>query len=78
MNTCYLMKKILSEKNIASVLFAIALIVFSFAHEDSKKRSTIYNTSMPSISTDNSTVPLANNKEEIQEEFIPVNSSNQK
>ncbi len=74
LNTCYQMKKILSEKNIASVLFAIALIVFSFAHEDSKKRSTNYNTAIPSISINISSDQLAANKEESQKNLIPVNT----
>lgn len=63
MNTCYQMKKILSEKNIAAVLFLLVFIVFSFAHEDSKKRHTNYNTSIPTISIDNSTSQLVNSLE---------------
>jgi hypothetical protein len=39
------MKKILSERNIAGVLFILVMVAFSFAHEDSKKRSSLYNVS---------------------------------
>jgi len=39
------MKSILSEKNLATLLFVLVLIAFSFAHEDSKKRDVFYNTS---------------------------------
>lgn len=37
------MRKILSEKNIAALLFVLVIVAFSFAHEDSKKRSLNYN-----------------------------------
>jgi hypothetical protein len=39
------MKKILSERNIAGILFILVMVAFSFAHEDSKKRSSLYNVS---------------------------------
>ena len=39
------MRKILSEKNIAALLFVLVILSFSFAHEDSKKRSLNYNVS---------------------------------
>jgi hypothetical protein len=44
------MRKILSEKNIAILLFVMVIIAFSFAHEDSKKRSLNYNVSTHSLS----------------------------
>jgi len=47
------MRKILSERNIASLLFVMVLIAFSFAHEDSKKRSLNYNVSTHSVSPEN-------------------------
>jgi hypothetical protein len=40
-----IMRKILSEKNIAALLFVLVILAFSFAHEDSKKRSLNYNVS---------------------------------
>jgi hypothetical protein len=39
------MKKILTEKNLAAVLFILVMFVFSLAHEDSKKRDIHYATS---------------------------------
>ena len=48
------MRKILSEKNIAALLFVMVIIAFSFAHEDSKKRSSNYNVSSQSVSPDKS------------------------
>lgn len=39
------MRKILSEKNIAALLFILVIVAFSFAHEDSKKRSSHYSVS---------------------------------
>jgi hypothetical protein len=46
------MRKILSEKNIAGFLFVLAILAFSFAHEDSKKRSLNYNVSSKYLSPD--------------------------
>jgi hypothetical protein len=46
------MRKILSEKNVAAFLFVLVILVFSFAHEDSKKRSLNYNESARYISPD--------------------------
>lgn len=46
------MRKILSEKNIAGLLFVLVILSFSFAHEDSKKRSLNYNVSSESLSPD--------------------------
>jgi len=59
------MRKILSERNIAGLLFVLVIIAFSFAHEDSKKRSLNYNVSSKYLSPDkrvpalsaNSTIP---------------------
>jgi len=39
------MRKILSEKNVAAILFVLVILAFSFAHEDSKKRSLNYRAS---------------------------------
>ena len=46
------MRKILSEKNIAALLFVLVILTFSFAHEDSKKRSLNYNVSAQYLSPD--------------------------
>lgn len=55
------MKKILSEKNFAALLFVLVIVAFSFAHEDSKKRSLNYNLSSISITTEKSTTALSDN-----------------
>jgi len=55
------MRKILSEKNIASLLFVMVIIAFSFAHEDSKKRSLNYNVSTHSVSPEKSSFSLSAN-----------------
>lgn len=39
----HFMKKLISEKNIAGVLFVLVMAAFSFAHEDSKKKDPQYN-----------------------------------
>jgi hypothetical protein len=57
-NSRYHMKKILSERNIAGMLFILVMIVFSFAHEDSKKRNKHYIVSTPSVSADNTTAAI--------------------
>jgi hypothetical protein len=44
------MRKVLSEKNIAGLLFVLVILAFSFAHEDSKKRSLNYNVSSKYLS----------------------------
>ena len=36
------MRKFLSERNIVVILFAVALVVFSFAQEDAKKAEKMY------------------------------------
>jgi hypothetical protein len=43
------MRKILNERNFAGALFLVVMLVFSFAHEDSKKRNDQYNSSTPVI-----------------------------
>lgn len=48
------MRNLLSEKNVAALLFVMVIIAFSFAHEDSKKRSSNYNVSSQSVSPDKS------------------------
>jgi hypothetical protein len=55
------MRKILSEKNIAGLLFVMVIIAFSFAHEDSKKRSSNYNVSTHSTSPEKPTSSLSSN-----------------
>jgi hypothetical protein len=55
------MRKILSEKNIAGLLFVLVILSFSFAHEDSKKRSSNYNVSTHSISPEKPTSSLSAN-----------------
>jgi hypothetical protein len=46
------MRKFLSERNIAGLLFVLVILAFSFAHEDSKKRSLNYNVSSKYLSPD--------------------------
>jgi len=53
------MKKILSERNIAGVLFILVIAVFAFAHEDSKKRNNHYDVSTPRITVSNTTASIA-------------------
>jgi len=55
------MRKILSEKNIAALLFVLVILSFSFAHEDSKKRSLNYNVSTRSVSPEKSASSLSAN-----------------
>ena len=71
------MKKIFSEQNIAAILFLLVFIVFSFAHEDSKKRQTGYNASLPAISVNNSNPALVNNQEKPTGDVQLANSINQ-
>ena len=59
-----LMRKILSERNIASLLFVMVIIAFSFAHEDSKKRSLNYNVSTHSVLPENSSSTLSASTQE--------------
>jgi hypothetical protein len=55
------MRKILSEKNIAAFLFVLVILAFSFAHEDSKKRSLNYNVSSQYVSPEKRTPSLSAN-----------------
>lgn len=55
------MRKILSEKNIAGFLFVLVILAFSFAHEDSKKRSLNYNVSSEYLSPDKRVPVLTTN-----------------
>jgi hypothetical protein len=55
------MRKILSEKNIAALLFVLVILSFSFAHEDSKKRSLNYNVSTRSVSPEKASSSLSEN-----------------
>ena len=52
------MRKILSEKNVAAILFVLVILAFSFAHEDSKKRSSNYSVSANSSSPEKSSATL--------------------
>lgn len=45
-------RRILSEKNLVVLLFVVVLIVFSAAHEDSKKIAKMYEDTFQSISSD--------------------------
>lgn len=45
------MRAILSEKNVVIILFVMVFIVFSFAHEDSKKMEKLYFNSSSAIIT---------------------------
>jgi hypothetical protein len=58
------MKKFLSEKTIVSLLFILVLVIFSFAHEYSKRINEHYNTLTPKINVDHasaSVIKLQNN-----------------
>ena len=55
------MRKILSERNIAGLLFVLVILAFSFAHEDSKKRSLNYNVSSKYLSPDKRVPDLTGN-----------------
>jgi len=55
------MRKFLSEKNIAALLFILVILAFSFAHEDSKKRSLNYNVSSQYLSPDKRIPVLTSN-----------------
>ena len=55
------MRNLLSEKNVAALLFVMVIIAFSFAHEDSKKRSSNYNVSSQAVSPDKSLPTLSIN-----------------
>jgi hypothetical protein len=55
------MRKILSEKNIAAFLFVLVIVTFSFAHEDSKKRSSNYNVSSQIVSPEKNAPTLSIN-----------------
>jgi hypothetical protein len=55
------MRKILSEKNVAAILFVLVILAFSFAHEDSKKRSLHYNVSAKYLSPEKRTPALTAN-----------------
>ena len=57
------MRKILSEKNIAGLLFVLVFVAFSFAHEDSKKRSLNYNISSHSVTPEKGSSTLTANSQ---------------
>jgi hypothetical protein len=67
------MKKILSERNIAGVLFILVIAVFAFAHEDSKKRNNHYNASAPRIAVSNTTGSIAEVAGNLTPESAPKN-----
>ena len=64
------MRKILSEKNIAGLLFVMVIIAFSFAHEDSKKRSLNYNVSSHSVSPEKPSSSLSANSQKNSEVIL--------
>jgi hypothetical protein len=55
------MRNILSERNIAGLLFVLVIVAFSFAHEDSKKRSLNYNVVAKSTSPEKLSSSLSAN-----------------
>jgi hypothetical protein len=59
-NRRYHMKKILSERNVAGMLFMLVMVAFSFAHEDSKKRNKHYISSTPSVSAAKAAAAITN------------------
>jgi len=67
------MRKILSEKNIAAFLFVLVILVFSFAHEDSKKRSLNYNVSSEYLSPDKRTPSLSENAPTVKDIVVKRN-----
>jgi hypothetical protein len=67
------MRKILSERNIAGLLFVLVIIAFSFAHEDSKKRSLNYNVSSKYLSPDKRVPALTANAGVTKNAFVKGN-----
>jgi hypothetical protein len=67
------MRKILSEKNIAALLFVLVILAFSFAHEDSKKRSLNYNVSSQFISPEKRTPSLSANVPAVKDIVVKRN-----
>jgi len=67
------MRKILSEKNIAAFLFVLVILAFSFAHEDSKKRSLNYNVSSQYISPEKRTPSLSANAPMVKDIVVKRN-----
>lgn len=59
------MRKILSERNLAALLFVLVIAAFAFAHEDSKKRNLKYS------STNNSISPAGQNSTFINNQLLP-------
>jgi hypothetical protein len=67
------MRKILSEKNIAAFLFVLVILAFSFAHEDSKKRSLNYNVSSQYLSPEKRLPALSANTTAVKDVFVKGN-----
>jgi hypothetical protein len=67
------MRKILSEKNIAALLFVLVILAFSFAHEDSKKRSLNYNVSSQFVSPEKRTPSLSANVPAVKDIVVKRN-----
>jgi hypothetical protein len=67
------MRKILSERNIAGLLFVLVILAFSFAHEDSKKRSLNYNVSSKYLSPDKRVPSLTANSAVIKDVVVKRN-----
>ena len=69
------MRKILSEQNVAGVLFILVVVIFSFAHEYSKKRNEHYNVSVPSINVENTSASVITIKKNTASLTKQLNSS---
>jgi len=68
------MKQILSEKNIAAFLFVLVMIFFSFAHEDSKKRSGSYKVSASVGIKENTSVSNILSGNDLDKKSVDFNS----
>ena len=71
------MRKILSEQNVAGVLFILVVVIFSFAHEYSKKRNERYNVSVPSINVENTSASVITIKKNTASSRKQLNFSEQ-
>lgn len=69
------MRKILSERNFAAILFVLVIAAFSFAHEDSKKRSLNYNLSSITVAPEKPATTLSDNSITKKPE-TPLNKNN--
>jgi hypothetical protein len=69
------MRKILSERNFAAILFVLVIVAFSFAHEDSKKRSLNYNLSSITVAPGKPATILSDNSTS-KKSNTPLNKNN--